>query len=117
LGLLGRLGGGGRLTGLFTLRFRGLFFRAGRSFLRANGGGSLLGVCFFAHGTAGGPFGYHGFVDWGTGLIFRECGAPGTGGCLLTLLKAWVLECRHACRISSDTVAAVGWQLAMHMMI
>ena len=88
LGLLGGLGGGGSLTGLFTLRFRGLFFRAGRSFLSANGGGSLLGVCFLARGAAGSPFGYHGFVDWRAGLVFRECRAPGTGGCLLTLLKA-----------------------------
>ena len=100
LGLLGGLGGGGRLPSLFTLRFRGLFFRA-------NGGGSLLCLCFLARGAAGSPFGYYGVVDWRTGLVFRESGASSTGGCLLTLLKARVLECRHAYKISSDTVGVL----------
>ena len=96
LGLHSGFGGDGGLPDLFTLRFRGLLFRASGGFPGALGCGSLLSLRLLAGDTAGGPFGYHRFVGQRPGLVFRERGAPGAGRRLLSLLKSWILKCRHA---------------------
>ena len=95
-GLHRSFGDSGSLSGLLALRFGGLFFRTSCCFLSANGRRSLLNLCLLASSMAGGPFRQHRRLDRRSGLVFRECGAPGAGCRLLTLLKSWILKFGHA---------------------